>query len=62
MRFDWDELHRAKDEGFLNIVAHPVMTNDLFLLNYTDRAQYQRAWDRYPVLVDCRGTVVNAAG
>jgi len=62
MRFDWDDVRRAKGEGFLNIVAHPVATDDLFLLNYTDRAQYQRAWDRYPVLVDCRGTVVNAAG
>lgn len=62
MRFDWDELHGAKGEGFLSIVAHPVASGEIFLLNYTDRAQYQRAWDRYPVLIDCRGTVVNVAG
>lgn len=62
MRFDWHELHRAKHEGLLSIVAHPVAADALFLLNYTDRAQYQRAWDQYPVLVDCRGTVVDAEG
>lgn len=62
MRLDWDDLHRAKAEGYLAIIAHPDASAGLFLLNYTDRAQYQQAWDAYPFLVECRGTVVDAAG
>ncbi len=62
MRLDWDDLHRAKAEGYLAIIAHPDASAGLFLLNYTDRAQYQQAWDAYPFLVECRGTVVDTAG
>jgi RNA ligase len=62
MRFDWDELRRIKGEGFLAIVPHPDAGAGLWLLNYTKRAQYGAAWDTYPILLDCRGTVVDAAG
>ena len=62
MRLDWDVLQQVRAEGFLAIVPHPDPAVRLFLLNYTARAQYQQAWDRYPVLLDCRGTVVNEDG
>ena len=62
VRLDWDELQQVRAEGFLAIVPHPDPATRLFLLNYTARAQYQQAWDRYPVLLDCRGTVANEDG
>src|SRR4051812_36432846 len=62
VRFNFDELRQIKSEGFLAIVPHPDSAAGLFLLNYTARAQYQVAWDRYPALLDCRGTIVDAAG
>ncbi len=62
MRLDWDELQRLKSDRYLTIVPHPDPAADLFLLDYTARAQYQQAWDRYPLLLDCRGLVVNGSG
>jgi RNA ligase len=62
MRVDWRELQQARGEGLLAIVPHPDPDAGLFLLNYTARAQFQQAWDRYPLLLDCRGTVVNVDG
>ncbi len=62
MRVDWDELRRIKAEGLLSIVPHPDPTAGLWLLNYTARAQFQVAWDRFPILLDCRGTIVTADG
>ncbi len=61
MQFDWDVLRRARDEGALAVVPHPD-DPDLSLLNYTARAQYGQAWDAYPVLLDCRGTIVDRTG
>jgi len=62
VRVDWDELRGIKAEGLLSIVPHPDPGAGLWLLNYTARAQYQVAWDRYPVLLGCRGTIVTAGG
>jgi len=62
MRFDWDELRQIKSEGLLSIVPYPDPLAGLWLLNYTARAQFQVAWDRYPILLDCRGTIVTVDG
>jgi len=62
VRFSWDHLREIKAEGYLSIVPHPDPAAGLWLLNYTARAQYQAAWERYPLLLDCRGTVVTAGG
>jgi RNA ligase len=62
VRVDWDELRGIKAEGLLSIVPHPDPAAGLWLLNYTARAQFQAAWDRFPILLDCRGAVVTAGG
>jgi len=61
MQLDWDVLRRARGEGVLAVVPHPD-DPDLSLLNYTARAQYGQSWDTYPVLLDCRGTIVDRTG
>jgi RNA ligase len=62
MSFDWDELRQLKAEGYLAIVPHPEPGVGLWLLNYTKRAQFQAAWEQYPILLGCRGTIVTASG
>lgn len=62
MRLDWNELQQLESERLLTVVPHPDPAADLFLLDYTARAQYQQAWDQSPRLLDCRGLVVNGGG
>ena len=44
------------DKGFVNVNKHP--THDLFIYNYTPKAQYEREWNA--VTLACRGLILDA--
>ena len=45
-------------DGFVMLRQHP--TADLYILNYTAKTQYERAWDEHTLA--CRGLIVNGLG
>jgi RNA ligase len=49
-------LKNMIDEGFVNVNKHP--THDLFIYNYTPKAQYERAWNEVTLM--CRGLILDA--
>ncbi|MFF3645470.1 RNA ligase [Streptomyces sp. NPDC002564] len=51
-------LARCLDEGFVREQSHPTLP--LRILNYTERAQFEREWNE--VTRQCRGLVVDAQG
>lgn len=54
---DEQELAKAIEDGFVRRQVHP--SDPLFILNYTERCQYERgAWN--DVTVQCRGLIVHA--
>ncbi len=61
MRFVWAELRQMQSEKLLAITPSPDVS-DVWLLNYTDRAQYADVWEAYPTLLDCRGTIIDGSG
>jgi RNA ligase len=60
MKLDWSELRSLQADRLLYIVPHA--SGDYWILNYSPSAQYGKAWDAHPVLLDCRGTIVDASG
>jgi RNA ligase len=60
MQLDWNELRQLQSEKLLYIVPHA--SGDYWILNYSPSAQYSKAWDAHPILLDCRGTIIDAAG
>lgn len=62
MRFEWEALRRLQAERLLAITTHADTTLGVWLLNYSDRAQYADVWDDYPALRDCRGTIIDGEG
>jgi RNA ligase len=52
--FDFALLHQMVNDRMVAITRHP--DDDLFILNYTPKAQYQGAFN--PVIKQCRGLVV----
>lgn len=60
MQLNWDELRSLNADKLLYIVPHPG--GDYWILNYTPKAQYEKAWDARPVLLNCRGTIIRADG
>jgi hypothetical protein len=49
-------LKNMIDEGFVNVNKHP--THDLFIYNYTPKAQYERVWNEVTLM--CRGLILDA--
>lgn len=56
--FDPAELAIAMEQGYVRQQSHPSLP--LVILNYTERAQYERAWN--PVTLQCRGLITDTAG
>lgn len=54
--FSQEDLDRALAEGFVRRALHPH--RDLALLNYTEKAQYEGAWN--PVTSQCRGLIYDS--
>lgn len=55
-QINFDEVERLIGEGFITSRKHP--TDDLFILNYTARCQYERCWT--PETMQCRGLIVDS--
>ena len=46
------------EDGYVNKIKHP--TDDLYIYNYTAKAQYENKWLEYPEIRLCRGLVLNS--
>jgi RNA ligase len=55
---DLQALDKALEDGYIREQTHPALP--LRILNYTERAQYERAWNA--VTLTCRGLIVNNQG
>lgn len=55
---DLQALDKALEDGYVREQTHPTLP--LRILNYTEKAQYERAWDA--VTLTCRGLIVDTAG
>ena len=49
-------LKQMMNDGFVHAQKHP--TRDLFIYNYTPKAQYERVWN--DVTLMCRGLILDA--
>jgi RNA ligase len=56
--FDKDLLVEMLEKGYIKKEIHP--TEQLYIYNYTPRAQYERVWNE--VTLQCRGLVTDASG
>jgi len=52
--FDQDLLGEMIADGYVRVQQHPTLP--LSILNYTEKAQYERVWN--PVTLQCRGLIV----
>lgn len=55
---DWNVINKYVNGGLIRIQCHPTL--DLFILNYTEKVQYENLWDEF--LIQARGLVVNSKG
>jgi RNA ligase len=55
--FPWDDFQLAAHDGLIRQQKHPVQP--LAILNYTEKAQYDKVWNR--VTRACRGLIYNTA-
>ena len=53
--FDPRDLEQAVEDGLVRVQTHP--TEPLRILNYKERAQYERVWSE--VTLNCRGLIVD---
>jgi len=53
-----EEIEELRDLGLLTIIPNPN-NKYLWLLNYTDKAQFEKAWYDYPNIVNFRGMVID---
>jgi RNA ligase len=51
------DKYKLIELGYLKQVAHP--NGELFLYNYTNKAQFDKAWQEYPQLLECRGLILD---
>ena len=58
MTYGLDGLDHLVDEGYITRRKHP--SEDLFILNYTPKTQYEGFWN--DVTLSCRGLIVDSAG
>jgi len=54
----WSIIDKYLDDGLLMANKHP--TKSLWILNYTQKVQFERLWD--DVTLNCRGLVVDGSG
>jgi RNA ligase len=54
----WDVINEYASKDLIRIGYHPTL--DLFILNYTEKVQYENLWDDF--LLQARGLVVNSKG
>lgn len=55
---DTTQLQPLIDAGYITARSHP--TADLFIYNYTPKAQYERVWNDYTLA--CRGLILHGTG
>jgi len=53
-------IDKLIDDGYVNVVKHP--TDELFIYNYTARAQYENKWEEYPEIRKYRGLILDPSG
>ena len=53
-------INKLIDDGYVNVVKHP--TDELFIYNYTPRAQYENKWVEYPEIRKYRGLILDSSG
>ncbi len=58
MTMDMEEIKKRMDKGLITARKHPFL--DLWIYNYTHRAQYRELWDEYTER--CRGLIVDSSG
>jgi RNA ligase len=54
----WNTINKYLNKDLIRINKHP--NKDLFILNYTEKVQYENLWDDF--LLQARGLVVNSSG
>lgn len=57
-KIDWDVLNTYIDNNLIVSNKHPEY--DIWILNYSPKAQYNKFWDEYTI--SCRGLVIDADG
>jgi RNA ligase len=58
MKINTKEIEKRIKLGLIRTQKHP--TKELFVLNYTEKCQFERSWDEYTVI--CRGLIVDKSG
>ncbi len=51
---DFDNLQKMIDERYISVQKHP--TEELYIYNYTQKAQFDRVWNNETL--NCRGLVL----
>ncbi len=54
---DFENLQRMIAQRYINVQKHPTL--DLYIYNYTDKAQYERVWNTETLT--CRGLILDGA-
>lgn len=57
-KVDWNELNDYIDNNLIVANKHPEY--DIWILNYSPKAQSKKFWDKYTM--SCRGMVIDAKG
>lgn len=52
------DLQKLIDEKYISVQKHP--TEDLYIYNYTQKAQFDRMWNE--TTMACRGLIMNGKG
>jgi RNA ligase len=60
IQVDRAELEALEKEGLVGLARHAELP--LTLANYTNKAQFDRAWSVHPILLDCRGLIFDDDG
>ena len=58
MKIDKNRLQKLVDQKYVNVQKHPDV--DLFIYNYGQKAQYEKAWDDLTMM--CRGLILDSRG
>lgn len=58
IQIDWNRLKELESDRYINVQKHPK--EDLFICNYTAKAQYDAVWNDYTM--SCRGLIIDSQG
>lgn len=58
MSISMENLQKMINDGYVSVQKHP--TEDLFIYNYTQRAQFDRVWNEETMM--CRGLILDEKG